>query len=196
MNLVSSLNSLTNIGPISPPTKDVTNAMPMGPNLPPKPARPVTPPIPPQPCHPKPPPRPALASPTPQSPRARSGGHADRRANFVTLAKENRVFRMGRFAWPFRRAKGPLLYFCRWCPTICAPRGWFYQLFGQDGRHSFALSLGKNGATAQRPRNPPHGTNRPLNQQGPLGTTSSGPVPRFVTHTERPNHPLTIDNPT
>ena len=128
--------------------------------------------------------------------RAGRGGHADRGADFVTLAKENRVFRMGRFAWPFRRAKGPLLYFCRWCPTICAPRGWFYQLFGQDGRVSFALSLGKLCATAQRPRNPPHGTSRPLNQQGPLGTTSSGPVPRFVTHTERPNHPRTTDNPT
>ena len=70
--------------------------------------------------------------------------HADRRADFVTLAKENRVFRVGRFAWPFRRAKGPLLYFCRWCATICAPRGRFYQLFGQDGRVSFALSRGKN----------------------------------------------------
>ena len=72
------------------------------------------------------------------------GGHADRRADFVTLAKENRVFRMGRFAWPFRRGKGPLLYFCRWCPTICARRGRFYKLFGQGGRVSFALSLGKN----------------------------------------------------
>ena len=91
------------------------------------------------------------------------GGYADSRAHFVTLAKENRVFRVGRFAWPFRRAKGPLLYSCRWCATICAPRGRFYQLFGQGGRVSFALSRGKNCATAQRPRNPPHGTNRPLN---------------------------------
>ena len=86
-------------------------------------------------------------TPHPASSRERAltvGGHADRRADFVTLAKENRVFRMGRFAWPFRRAKGPLLYFCRWCATICAPRGWFYQLFGQDGRYSFALPRGKN----------------------------------------------------
>ena len=55
------------------------------------------------------------------------GGHAGVRAHFVTLAKENRVFRMGRFAWPFRKARPPLLYFCRWCPKICAPRGRFYQ---------------------------------------------------------------------
>ena len=138
-------------------------------------------------------------SPHDRGPSSR-GGHADRRANFVTLAKENRVFRMGRFAWPFRRAKGPLLYFFRWCPTICAPRGRFYQLFGQDGRHSFALSLGKKWchgcSMAQRPRNPPRGTNRPPSPQGPLGTASSGPVPRFVTHAERPNHPRTTDNPT
>ena len=101
------------------------------------------------------------------------GGHADRRADFVTLAKENRVFRMGRFAWPFRRTKGPLLYFCRWCATICAPRGWFHQLFGQDGRYSFALSLGKLCATAQRPHD--HAT-RPTVRIG-LSTSRGRLVP-------------------
>jgi len=61
---------------------------------------------------------------------------------------QNGPFRV-RISWPFRKARTPLLYFCRWCPTICAPRGRFYQLFGQDGRVSFALSLRKLCATAQ-----------------------------------------------
>ena len=36
------------------------------------------------------------------SSNARSGMHADRRADFVTLAKENRAAEMGRFGRPFR----------------------------------------------------------------------------------------------
>ena len=55
--------------------------------------------------------------------RSRSGGHADRRADFVTLAKENRAAEMGRFGRPFRKASDLLLGFCRLCHTIYAPRG-------------------------------------------------------------------------
>ena len=55
--------------------------------------------------------------------------------------KENRVFEMGRFGWPFRQASDLLLGFCRLCPTVYAPpRVFLATFFCQDALYDTQLT--------------------------------------------------------
>ena len=81
-------------------------------------------------------------------------------------------------------------------PRFVPPEGGFINFLAKMADTVSRYRGGKTCATARGCDFGRARTYTPVGSKRPLGTASSGPVPRFVMHTERPNHPRTTDNPT
>ena len=80
-------------------------------------------------------------------------------------------------------------------PRFAPPEGGFINFLAKTAESVSRYRGGKTCATVWGCDFGRARTYSPLGSKKPLGTASSGPVPRFVAHTERPAPPHTTGNP-
>ena len=103
----------------------------------------------------------------------------------MTLAKENRAAEMGRFARLFRKASGICWGLDGDGPRFRPPEGSFVNFLAKMAESVSRYRCAKSGAMAQRPRNPPRGTNSPLYSTGGSGAANDGLGPRLAMYSEQ-----------